>query len=395
MAKHVAGAMFKDLSAYSMSPGRGFLPIDDPVLLSGDADFDRTVGAAALGLHKLLHSAHMRDLIRVLPESPIDDLVAKLKPPQLAAVMRAYSYLTHAYVWGGEEPARVLPANIARPFYKLADHLGRPPVLSYDSYALSNWRRFDPGKPIQLGNIVLHQNFLGGQDEEWFILIHVEIEAKAAAALAHIPELLVAVERQVGGQVHANLLVMEASLASMRQSLARMTERCDPYIYYRRVRPYIHGWKNNPALPDGLIYEGVDDTPRQFRGETGAQSAIIPVMDALFGIAHEEDELRTYLMEMRDYMPSGHRAFLKDVEAHSQLRAFVLEHGNTSLRALYNACVEHISEFRTLHLEFAASYIHAQAETGDNPVHIGTGGTPFMAYLKKHRDESRRHVIAG
>ena len=34
--------------------------------------------------------------------------------------------------------------------------------------------------------------------------------------------------------------------------------KCDPYIYFNRVRPYIHGWKNNPALPQGLIYTGVN-----------------------------------------------------------------------------------------------------------------------------------------
>ena len=38
----------------------------------------------------------------------------------------------------------------------------------------------------------------------------------------------------------------------------RMPEKCDPFIYYNRVRPYIFGWKNNPATPDGVIYEGVD-----------------------------------------------------------------------------------------------------------------------------------------
>ncbi len=45
--------------------------------------------------------------------------------------------------------------------------LGRPPVLSYASYALDNWRRIDRKNPIDLGNIALLQNFLGGQDEEY------------------------------------------------------------------------------------------------------------------------------------------------------------------------------------------------------------------------------------
>ena len=31
--------------------------------------------------------------------------------------------------------------------------LSRPPILSYDGYALFNWKRFDPTGPIALGNI--------------------------------------------------------------------------------------------------------------------------------------------------------------------------------------------------------------------------------------------------
>jgi hypothetical protein len=77
----------------------------------------------------------------------------------------------------------------------------------------------------------------------------------------------------------------------------RLPERCDPYICFRRVRPYIHGWQDNPALGPGLIYEGVVETggePRAFRGQTGAQSSIVPAMDALLGIRHAQDPLRLF-----------------------------------------------------------------------------------------------------
>jgi indoleamine 2,3-dioxygenase len=68
----------------------------------------------------------------------------------------------------------------------VSQRLGRPPVLSYASYALDNWRRLDDSRPIELGNICLLQNFFGGQDEEWFVLIHVAIEAQAGPGLAAI-----------------------------------------------------------------------------------------------------------------------------------------------------------------------------------------------------------------
>src|SRR5207247_7554335 len=106
--------------------------------------------------------------------------------------MMLLSYFAHAYVWGATNPADQIPRGIAVPWHALAGCLGRPPVLSYASYALDNWRRIDPRGPIALGNIALLQNFLGGIDEEWFILVHVDIEKKAARALAAIPSALAA-----------------------------------------------------------------------------------------------------------------------------------------------------------------------------------------------------------
>lgn len=384
-----------DLEHYAITPDRGFLPAYDPVALTGDEEFDATIAITAFDLPKLMLCDRLRDILANLPEPDIATLIEDLDDARLNAVMRAYSYLTHAYVWGEGTPAAVLPHNIARPFAAIAEYFDRPPVLSYESYALNNWTRLDPNGPIEIGNIQLLQNFLGGLDEEWFILIHVEIEAKAAVAISQVPAVLDAVSASNRDAVCIALSIIEKAMDEMRQTLARMTERCDPYIYYHRVRPYIHGWKNNPALPEGLIYEGVDDRAYFYRGETGAQSTIIPVLDALFGIHHKDDELGRYLTEMRDYMPSGHRAFLADVEAQSNLREFVIEWGGGEVMGLYNACIEHIFGFRSQHLEFAASYIHAQAQSGDNPVNIGTGGTPFMQYLKKHRDESALHLIIG
>ena len=55
-----------------------------------------------------------------------------------------------------------------------------------------------------------------------------------------------------------------------------------------RVRLPMSGWKNNPALPKGLIYEGVSTEPVQLYGETGAQSSILHSFDATLGIQHED-----------------------------------------------------------------------------------------------------------
>src|SRR5690606_35801484 len=158
-----------------------------------------------------------------------------------------------------------------------------------------------------------------------------------------------------------------------------------------------HGWKDNPALPDGVFYEGVEKFAgkgQAFRGQTGSQSSIVPTMDALFNIVHESDPLRQYLSELHAYRPVKHRQFIDEVAKRSTLRQFVIESGSDNLRELYNACVEHVRRFRTKHLEYAASYINKQSGGGKgNDNEVGTGGTPFMKYLKKHRDESESHLI--
>jgi len=179
----------------------------------------------------------------------------------------------------------------------------------------------------------------------------------------------------------------------------RMPERCDPYIYFRRVRPYIHGWANQPSIPAGILYEGVEEyagKPQKFRGETGAQSSIVPALDAVLGLSHAEDMLRSYLNEMRDYMPLKHRAFIEALEAGPSVRDYCLRHSKAHprLRDLYNAAIDELCRFRSTHLEYAQSYINKQSrEDARNPNAIGTGGTPFIPYLTKHRNETKSHRI--
>jgi len=378
---------------FGLSEEFGYLPHYDPAktLSPSNEEWDHF----ALDIPKLLMGSDFRKRVKELRPFDISALKGE---PDVQRAMMILSYIGQSYQWSDNEPAHTLPKNLALPWYEVGKLVGRPPILSYQSYANDNWRRLNPAGPVECGNIALLQCFLGGQDEEWFILIHIDIEKKAGKALKAIEDAQAAVVKDDADALEDALENLRSALASMYQVLCRMPEKCDPYVYFHRVRPYIFGWRNNPSLPNGVVYEGVDEyngVGQTFRGETGAQSAIIPAMDGVLGIEHENDVLREYLMEMRTYMPPKHVAFIEAVERGPSVREMVKKVNRRTLISLFNTCVEIVGDFRAKHLEYAGTYIHAQAQaTPGNPSAVGTGGTPFMVYLRKHRDETRSQMIS-
>jgi len=384
------------LSDYGLSRERGFLShyeIDEIALPSQVGEVKLAAGL----LSDLLSSGQVRHWLNRLGDPGLEEWAREAPEEQVRTAMVHYSFLVQAYVWGEAEPPAALPANLARPIVALADRLGQAPLLPYSAYVLDNWARLDKAGPINLENIRMVQNFYGGADENWFVMVHVAIEAEAGVLLDDAVKLIAAADAGDAAEAERLLVEMNAAWERIYAHFARMPERCDPYIYFQRVRPYIHGWANNPALGDGLVYEGVErfeGRPQAYRGQTGSQSSIVPAMDALFGVGHSDDPLKRFLDELHHYRPQPHRRFVEDLGARSKLRPFVERSGSASLKQAFNACIEQVARFRTRHLEYAASYINKQMGSlkGNDP-DVGTGGTPFMKYLKKHRDENRAQVI--
>ena len=386
------GSQIVKIEDFGISEEFGYMQNVDPVtsLPAGNEAWDEM----GKNLPKYLMGSDFRKRVKELPPFNIQTLKTE---GEIRRAMLVLSYIGMAYQWSDNNPAFVIPERLAKPWFEVGKLVGRPPILSYASYSIDNWYRLDKKGPIECGNIALLQCFLGGQDEEWFILIHIDIEKKAGKALKAIEEAQSAVVANDVEKLEKALTKMRDGIKAMYDVLARMPEKCDPYVYFHRVRPYIFGWKNNPALPDGVIYEGVDEYQgkgQKFRGETGAQSAIVPALDGVLGIEHERDELRDYLMEMRQYMPPKHVKFIEAVENGPSVRDFVFKQNNNALKNVFNECVSLVADFRALHLEYAGTYIHAQAQkTPGNPSAVGTGGTPFMIYLRKHRDETRNQPV--
>ena len=358
----------------------GFLPNKISTLLSNEFD---DVEHIAKNLPKILANNQIEyEVLNLETEKDISNLSID----ELERAMLLYSYIGHGYIWGGTSIEKVIPKNISKTWYKISQKLDRPPILSYASYALNNWKLQDVNKPFDLENIRILQNFLGGMDEDWFIMIHIAIEHEAKEILNNLKTYYL--DKNEDQSYLENALV---SIKKINQIMNRMPEKCDPFIYYNRVRPYIFGWKNNPATPNGVIYEGVEEyggNPQLFRGETGAQSSIVPALDALLGVTHSNDPLKEYLDEMRLYMPKEHRNLLNDLDQWSENNRSNSITEDSSV-VLSDEIIKEVHAFRNKHLEYARIYIHEQSLSNQNNSNVvGTGGTPFMKYLDKHLQET-------
>lgn len=396
------------LSNFDLYPNCGFLPGEDPLTTLPSHNVFSSLEQLAQNLPKLLTAGILRkelqrfsrDILCPIAKhaSTITHVYTEKNDPVAKRTKVIFDYLGQAYVWGQDPPAVSIPAGFAEFWYFISVKTNRPPILSYASYVIDNWHLINTNNPIALGNIAITQNFLGGLDEDWFILIHVDIEQRANVIPAAIIAILQAVTRRDIDIIETYLSMITQSLESMLKTLCLLPQHCDEYIYYTRVRPYLHGWKNNPALPNGIIYEGVTayhNKPQQFRGESGAQSSIVPSLVAVLDIRHTETAFTPYLNEIRDYMPGGHRRFIKTIEKLSyngySLLNFVLtkKTKHPSLYDAYRSCRQALYNFRKKHYEYVGRYIHSQAErhTG-NSTAVGTAGTPFMTSLHELMKET-------
>lgn len=355
---------------------RGFLPQRDPL-----PAFPRESPLAVLDevgrdLPSLLHNADFRRYAAALA---IPRWVPPEDPGQRLEQLRLYyvrlGFLASAYVnQVGQPAATVLPHNLAAPLCEACRLLARPPILSYDGYALYNWKRFDASGPIALGNIDTLQNFVHLYDEHWFILVHVEIEALAAELLRAIDAAGRALATQDMAGVNEALETIAGTVWKQVAVLRRIPEKMDPALYYKTFRPYIRFFEH-------VVYEGVDAEPMDYRGETGAQSSIMPTLSAFMKVPHRPSLLTNHLADMQNFMPAEHRAVIAEVRQMSDVRPW-------ADKDAYNDVLEAMAVFREVHYGWAEEYIHRRVSDPR-----GTGGTPYMQWLQQLIAETRAHKI--
>ena len=264
---------------------RGFLPETDPLAAFPSGSPYAALDEIGRDLPSLLNDKAFRTYARALRIPKWEGPVSEETLPQLRLYYVRVGFLAAAYVNQiGAEPAETLPRSVAEPLIDAAKRLKRPPILSYDGYALYNWKRFRKDGPIRLGNIDTIQNFVHMYDEHWFILVHVEIESIAADILGAIATVKRKQIEKKDEDLRAELWRIEKCVRRQVEVLKRIPEHMDSKLYYKTFRPYIRFFEN-------VTYEGVDHAPMHFRGETGAQSSIMPTLVGFMKIPHQRSLL--------------------------------------------------------------------------------------------------------
>ncbi|NP_001229653.1 indoleamine 2,3-dioxygenase 1 [Ornithorhynchus anatinus] len=361
----------------------------------------------ATELTSLIETKQLHAEVQKLPLLTIDQLQGHR---ELRLAHLALGFITMGYVWqeGDKNAAKILPKKIAVPFCQISEKLDLPPVLVYADCILANWKKKDPNRPMDLENLDTIVSLPGGDNSKAFFLVSLLVELAAASAVKVIPVIMDALSREDASSLQIALHELTSSVQKTQDAFTLIHDHVDSTCYYETLRIFLSGWKDNPLLPDGLLYEGVWKTPKEFSGGSAAQSTIIQCFDLLLGIQHSsrDEAAANFLKRMRDYMPPAHRDFLQLVASGPTVRPFVLSKGDPDLQKAFDKCVSALVALRNYHLKVVAKYIvwpgqKLQREENQKEglqkelvaLEKGTGGTGFMQFLKTVRDSTRKSLL--
>lgn len=277
-------------------------------------------------------------------------------------------------------------------------------------------------------------------------MVSVAMEAQGAYIIPVMMQALDAVARRDCATIALSLTGLTTCIHKLGLLLDRMDEKCNPSVFYHRIRPFLAGSKNmaSAGLPSGVFYdEGQGKGQwRQLRGGSNGQSSLIQFLDLALGVEHTAhgnsnpdkgvgrggdagNKEMSFHQEVRAYMPEPHRRFLQHVaESYpGGMRKGVAElvtpgaapnKDQLALQEAFQTATKALAEFRNKHLQIVARYIiiPSRQPNGEQGVNLatassrvkassevggrsggeltGTGGTALLPFLKQSRDETFR-----
>ncbi|XP_018525289.1 indoleamine 2,3-dioxygenase 1 [Lates calcarifer] len=360
----------------------------------------------ALRVPELVHSHELRSHINKMPLLSSKFLQ---KHRELRLAHLALGVMTMGYVWqeGENDTAEILPCNLAVPYWEVSQRLGLPPIFTHADGVLANWRKKDPEGPFDMENLELLFSLPGGDSVRGFFMVTLLVELAAVPALRSIPNVINGVRCGDTEAVARALEDISQSIQDMTDALKLMHVYVKPSIFYGIMRIYLSGWKDNPSMPKGLVYEGVQTEAMEYSGGSAAQSSLLHCFDELLGIKHGENS-GAFLTRMRDYMPPTHKQFIQDISLQPSLKSFVQQQASERLNQAFHLCVTKLLSLRSYHISVVSRFITVPAararqlrnQSQDFEKEVisraptaleerGTGGSGIMTFLKTVRDQTK------
>jgi len=378
---------------FNVSKDYGFLPIKEPLiglpneykelqdLINNLHVFQNTNEKGVLGIPNeiVVQVGFVPDYSSVI-EKETDVFV-------LQALYRAYTFVTSGFTLeqayqeflksGNYGVARqLLPKNIAQPLVLVSSKLDVYPWLDYHySYSLGNYVKKDPVGSLHWRNLDMACKFTGTMDEIGFIMVHVYINEVSPELVGSVMDY--GLNKSMDSLKVCSDVLQEMNVRRRDMWIASRHER------YNDFRIFIMGIKGNDNIfGQGLVYDGCfNNEPQQYRGQTGAQDNIIPMIDIFSGIVdyYPDNKLTEYLLDLRTYRPKCIQNYLSDLRNHyktnplfNQLTDAKCYEGLVYLLKI----VDEVYLFRNGHWQFVQKYIMSNTKYA-----FATGGTPITTWL--------------
>lgn len=317
-------------------------------------------------------------------------------PFVLQALFRGYSFLTSAYTLAPAhfeflktgkygKANRYVPSQLAMPFCWVARQLEVFPWLDYHyAYSLGNYVKKDPKGGLNWENLDMAVKFSGMPDERGFIMLHVDINQHSPKLVEGVLNTLEELPQNNASNITKNLALCRLTMKKINTRRKVMWE-ASRWKHYNDFRVFIMGIKGNEEIFDeGIFYQGVYDTPKQYRGQTGAQDNIIPMMDIFTGVIkhYPKNELTKYLMDLRSYRPTCIQRFLEDLRLEVQglheegVLGMLVKQNNVAGMIELAGILQEIYFFRNGHWQFVQKYIMQNTAYSK-----ATGGTPIISWI--------------
>lgn len=407
---------------FSVSGDHGFLPIKDPLSKLPDKYHE---------LQKIIDNLHVMkseeekgilgnpneivfDIVIIPNYKDIIELENDIFV--LQALYRAYTFVTSGFTLelsyqefmknGNYGQARgFLPSNIAEPLVLVSEKLQAYPWLDYHyAYSLGNYVKKNPEEGLHWKNLDMACKFVGSSDEIGFIMVHVYINEMSPQLVRSVMEYGKASRSGPSVECYADACdyifnrtvlyvpqddIINEHLQECGLVMAEMNKRrrdmwsASRHERYNDFRVFIMGIKGNDKIfPNGLTYENCfNNEPQYYRGQTGAQDSIIPMMDIFTGIVdyYPDNQLTQYLLDLRSYRPVCVQDFFTDLRKHYKNNNIFeqLKHDSNYEGLIYLLkIVDEVYLFRNGHWQFVQKYIMSNTKYA-----FATGGTPITTWL--------------